>query len=57
MYKLDHNKKFFPRNIKELNKNFENKNNNSKIDSVKNLENYFKKLKNKLIYDYSSRQL
>ena len=25
MYKLDHNKKYFPKNIKELNKNFENK--------------------------------
>ena len=41
MYKL-----YFPKNIKELNKNFENKNNNFKINSIKNLENYFKKLKN-----------
>ena len=40
MYKL-----YFPKNIKELNKNFENKNNNFKINSIKNLENYFKKLK------------
>ena len=40
MYKLH-----FPKNIKELNKNFENKNNNFKINSIKNLENYFKKLK------------
>ena len=38
MYKLDHNKKYFPKNIKELNKNFENKNNNFKINSIKNLE-------------------
>ena len=38
MYKL-----YFPKNIKELNKNFEN--NNFKINSIKNLENYFKKLK------------
>ena len=40
MYKL-----YFTKNIKELNKNFENKNNNFKINSIKNLENYFKKLK------------
>ena len=40
MYKL-----YFPKNIKELNKNFENENNNFKINSIKNLENYFKKLK------------
>ena len=40
MYKL-----YFPKNIKELNKNFENKNNNFKINSIKNLENYFYKLK------------
>ena len=40
MYRL-----YFPKNVKELNKNFEDKNNNFKINSVKNLENYFKKLK------------
>ena len=40
MYKL-----YFPKNIKELNKNFENKNNKFKINSIQNLENYFKKLK------------
>ena len=40
MYKL-----YFPKNIKELNKNFENQNKNFKINSIKNLENYFKKLK------------
>ena len=40
MYKI-----YFPKNIKELNKNFENKNNNFKINSIKNLENYFKRLK------------
>ena len=40
MYKL-----YFPKNIKELNKSFENKNNNFKINSIKNLENYFKKFK------------
>ena len=28
-----------------LTKNFENKNNSFKINSIKNLENYFKKLK------------
>ena len=44
MYKLDHNKKYFPKNIKELNKIFENKNNNFKIDSVKLLK--FKKWNN-----------
>ena len=40
MYKL-----YFPKNIKESIKNFENKNNNFKINSIKNLENYFKKFK------------
>ena len=40
MYKL-----YFPKNIKELNKNFENKNSNFKINSIKNLQTYFKKLK------------
>ena len=40
MYRL-----YFPKSIKELNKNFENKNNNFKINSIKNLENYFKKFK------------
>ena len=46
-------KLYFPKNIKELNKDFENKNNNFKINSIRNLENYFKKLKNKSIYDTS----
>ena len=45
MYKLDHNKKFLPRNILELNKKLENKNNNFKIHSINSLTNYFKKLK------------
>ena len=45
MYKLDHNKKYFPKNIKELNKNFINNNNNFEINSVELLTNYFKKLK------------
>ena len=40
MYKL-----YFPKSIKELNQNFENKNNNFKINNIRNLENYFKKLK------------
>ena len=35
---------FFQR-ILELNKKFENNNNNFKIDSIKSLTNYFKKLK------------
>ena len=56
MYKLDHNKNFLPRNILDLNKKFENKNNNFKINPIELLANYFKKLKNKLIYD-SSRLL
>ena len=30
MYKIDYNK-IFPKNIKELNKSFENKNNNLKL--------------------------
>ena len=45
MYKLDHNKKFLPRNILDLNKKFENNNNNFKINSIESLTNYFKKLK------------
>ena len=45
MYKLDHNKKYFPKITKELNKNFENENNNFKINSIELLTNYFKKLK------------
>ena len=35
MYKLDHNNKLFHKNILDLNKKFENKNNIFKIDSVK----------------------
>ena len=46
-------KLYFPKNIKELNRDFENKDNNFKINSIKTLENYFKKLKNKSIYDTS----
>ena len=45
MYNLDHNKKFFPKNILDLNKKFENKNNNFKIDNVKLLKDYFLELK------------
>ena len=45
MYKLDHNKKFLPRNLLEFNEKFGNKNNNFKIHSIKSLTNYFKKLK------------
>ena len=37
MYKL-----YFTKNIKELNKNFENKNNNFKINSIELLTNYFR---------------
>ena len=40
MYKL-----YFPKNIKELDKSFENKNSKFKIDTIKLLTNYFKKLK------------
>ena len=35
------NKLYFPKNIKELNKKFEYKNNYFKIDSIKLLTNYF----------------
>ena len=48
MYKL-----YLPKNIKELNKKFENKNVNFNIDPIKLLTNYFNRLKNKLIYDTS----
>ena len=44
MYKLDHNKRIFTRNILELNKKLKIKN-NFKIDTIKSLTNYFKKLK------------
>ena len=44
MYKLDHNKRIFPKNILELNKKTEDKN-NFKIDTIKSLTNYFKKLR------------
>ena len=37
--------KSFQKNLKELNKRFQNKNNNFKIDSIKLLINYFEKLK------------
>ena len=39
-----YNNKIFPKNIKELDKNYVNKNNKFKIDTVKSLTNYFKKL-------------
>ena len=44
MYKLEPNKKFFIKNIKDLNKtiNFDTK---YKINTIKTLTNYFKKLK------------
>ena len=45
MCKLDHNKKFLPKSILELNKKFENRNINFKINSIELLTNYFKKLK------------
>ena len=46
MYEIDnYNKQFFPKNMHELTKKFENKNNNFKIDSIKSLTNYFSKLK------------
>ena len=45
MYKLDPNKKYFIKNIKDLNKNFNFGNNKFKLDTIKNLTNYFKKLK------------
>ena len=44
MYKLDPNKNYFIKNIKELNKTF-NYDGKYKINSIKNLTNYFKKLK------------
>ena len=44
MYKIgNYNNQFFPKNIHELTKKFEN--NNFKIDSIKSLTNYFSKLK------------
>ena len=46
MYKINnYYKQFFPKNIHELTKNFENENDNFKIDSIKSLTNYFSKLK------------
>ena len=40
-----YNNKIFPKNIKELNKIFENKNNKFKIDTIKSLTFYFRKLR------------
>ena len=49
MYKIgNYNNQFFPKNIYELTKKFENENNNFKIDSIKSLTNYFSKLKKKI---------
>ena len=45
MYKIDYNNKYFPKNLEELNTQFEYKNSNSKIDSIESLTNYFNKLK------------
>ena len=46
MYKIgNYNSQFFPKNIYELTKKFENKKNNFKVDSIKTLTNYFSKLK------------
>ena len=44
MYKLESNKNYF---IKELNKNFNFGNNKFKLDTIKNLTNYFK-----MIYEH-----
>ena len=44
LYSYMYNKLYFPKNIKELNKNYGNKNNKFKIDTIKSLTNYFKKL-------------
>ena len=42
MYKVDYRNKIFPKNLKELNKYFNNTNNNKfKIDIIKSLTNYF----------------
>ena len=45
MHKIDHNKKLFCDNIKDLNKNFIFGDNNFKLNTINNLTNYFKKLK------------
>ena len=39
------NKLYFPKNLKELNTSFEDKNNNFRINTIKSLTNYFNKLK------------
>ena len=44
-YYMYNNELYFPKNIKELNKSLGNKNNKFKIDTIKLLTNYFKKLK------------
>ena len=45
MYKIDYSNKIFPKNIEGLNTEYENANNNFKINTVESLENYFNKLK------------
>ena len=44
MYKLDPNKNYFIKNIKDLNKTI-NINTKYKVNTIKSLTNYFKKLK------------
>ena len=41
--------KIFPKNTKELNTSFKNNNNNFNINTIKSLENYFKRLKKRLL--------
>ena len=45
MYKIECNKKLFIKNIKELNSKYEFGNNKFKINTIYNLQNYYKKLK------------
>ena len=45
MYKIDYHNKIFPKNLKDLNKPFNNTNNKFELDTIKSLTNYFKKLK------------
>ena len=44
MYKIDYNNKYFPKNISELNTQFEYKNSNFNLNSIESLKDYFNKL-------------
>ena len=49
MYEVDCNKKLFIKNIKELNSKYTFGNNKFKINTIYNLQSYYKKIKKMII--------